>query len=313
MHNFRFATGLIVTLALLAAAPSAFADTLCVNTDPAGCDLTYGAGQLQGALNEAAAASEADTVRIGAGTYTGAFTYNSASNSDTIEGVGQDTKVRAPQNAIALSLGSAGSTVRNLTLESGQDGSTAIAITAGTLRDAWITTSPGVINARAAQLSGSETLVDNVVASSNASSLGIVTQGAGSPAIEDSSVAGASVGIEARTGSSPNVRRTRIEGADSSAIHALSSSINVSDSLVLLGSGDTGLFADDNGDLATRSASIIADRVTVAALPGATGTTGSFSQSSSSGDQMWMWLKNSVLAGIDRPYRCQTGGGQTLL
>src|SRR3954451_18648820 len=28
---------------------------------------------------------------------------------------------------------------------------------------------------------------------------------------------------------------------------------------------------------------------------------------------MWMWVKNSVLAGINRPYRCLTSGGETLL
>src|SRR3954447_20678131 len=116
MHISRLASGLLAAGALLVAAPPAFADTPCVNSNAAGCELTYGASQLQDALNEAAAASEPDTVRIGAGTYIGAFSYNGASSSDTIEGEGPGTKIRASQNAVGLSLSSAESTVRNLTL-----------------------------------------------------------------------------------------------------------------------------------------------------------------------------------------------------
>jgi hypothetical protein len=294
--------------ATLAFAPAAFADTLCVNpADPAGCDLTYPASQLQGALDEAAAASEQDTVRIGPGTYTGPYTFNAAGSADEIVGAGiAATKIRAPLNATGLTLNSPNSTVRDLTLESAQDGAVALVLPAGTLRDAAITTASGVIDARAADVSGAAK-VRRVRVSSNANSVGFLST-AGTPLIEDTQITGASVGIEARS-STAHAVRVRIERADHSALHGNGGSVDVADSLILLGDGDTALRGTSRNGT---GASIIAKSLTVGALPGATQTRGVSLTSSHTDQQVWAWTRNSAFAGVARPLVCEETAGQTL-
>ena len=141
--------GFLVGLACLVAAPAAGADTLCVNTPTgAGCDLTYSASQLQGALNEAAAASEQDVVRIGPGTYTGTFTYNGPASSDEIVGAGPSTQFVAPAGLTGFALKSPGSTLRHVSLRAGGDNAHALRVVGGTVEDLSVTSAPGVLNTR---------------------------------------------------------------------------------------------------------------------------------------------------------------------
>src|SRR4051794_18612332 len=88
--------------ALLAIPASASAATLCVSKPAADCTTQFTSGQLQLALTTAQNNNQDNTVRIGAGTYTGAFTYAGNSHVMSIEGSGRGvTSINVPNNAAA--------------------------------------------------------------------------------------------------------------------------------------------------------------------------------------------------------------------
>jgi hypothetical protein len=105
-------------LVLVAVLPArAGAATFCVHQPSGGC----GAGQvdkgadLQGALDDALAANGADTVLVGAGTYTGPFYYGGLEAVD-IRGAGNATVLQAPggDGVKVLDLFSVAASVSNL-------------------------------------------------------------------------------------------------------------------------------------------------------------------------------------------------------
>jgi hypothetical protein len=101
----------------------------------------------------------------------------------------------------------------------------------------------------------------------------------------------------------------RIENASGAALHANGGSIDVADSLILVPQGATALRSSSRSGT---GASTIANRLTVAALPGATQTRGVDLHSTHSGQQVWAWVKNSAFVGIGRPLVCEETSGQTL-
>ena len=106
--------------AALAAPAPASASTYCVGDPEGACDVskTGTAEGLQQALGEAAASADDDVVRIGAGIYTGNFSYGSASE-DVIQGSGAATVIQGVGTLPALSVAGTGSapTVTGLTIQ----------------------------------------------------------------------------------------------------------------------------------------------------------------------------------------------------
>lgn len=96
-HTVRSILALGATLAAtLVIAPIASANVECVGfaAPAADCTTSHAAGALQTALNAAAVHAGVDTVRIAAGTYTGAFSFTTA-DADRIIGAGQGQTILA--------------------------------------------------------------------------------------------------------------------------------------------------------------------------------------------------------------------------
>lgn len=300
----------VAAVALLAFAPAAAAETLCVNTpDATGCDGTpYTAAQLQTALADAAGDADRDTVRIGPGTYDGLVSYSSPNPVDIV-GSGQATKIRSTGLGDGgLSLRSVPSTVQNLTLQAGVDNSVALLASAGTVQDAWIETAPGVENARGGQISSDDVTVRRVTVDVDGGSNGLQTIDAGSPVIEDSVIDATSSGIEVNGPSTAVVRRVRINGGHQAAHAVFGGTLTITDSLLLVPGQGAGLAADDNNNLAGDNTSTVnADRVTIAGIGGEAGKKGVEAVSAGAGDVMTVNVRNSVLVGVDRPVRCWRG------
>src|SRR4051812_8357015 len=112
---------LLVTVVLAFGAPSAFADNYCVGSPPACTGTTE--PDLQAALNAAAGHAGQDQVFLGAGAFTGEFTYNGSGggNSVVINGAGPAITtitadgLAAGQTGLTLT-GDPGSAVANLTI-----------------------------------------------------------------------------------------------------------------------------------------------------------------------------------------------------
>jgi hypothetical protein len=99
--------GVAATAAVLALPAVAAADVYCVDTGPAGCDVTglNGSAGFQSALNMAEAHAGADTVRLGNVTYTttgpDGFAYANGNGTVTIDGAGQAQTTIRLANPIA--------------------------------------------------------------------------------------------------------------------------------------------------------------------------------------------------------------------
>ncbi|MCW2924653.1 MAG: Por secretion system C-terminal sorting protein [Thermoleophilia bacterium] len=243
------------------------ASTLCV-ASPAGClGTAFTAAQLQAALTTAAGDTDADTVMVGPGTFTGEFTMSSAGSVDEIvgSGVGVTTLTSASDNATTLTL--QGGTVSALTLAhtAAPTAGYALKLSAGTARgiDARL---EGSTVGSAVQL-GTSGWVTGSTVRSNASGASGVTWTGGGNLVSDTQVVGTNTGYRAFGSAAADVtitiRRVRISGF-TYGILVPDGTVNISDSLIDLGAIPTAIGIYQYNNAATASViGLVAKRTTI--------------------------------------------------
>jgi hypothetical protein len=308
MKHRHEALALGAALIALAAVPTlAHADTYCVHQS-GGCDAgTIDVGSnLQDALDDADANAGADTVEVGAGTYTGNFTYSNGLDPVTIVGVGPQTVLTEPAVDFTTVL-HGGTSVVNLsqlriTLPSGAT-SVAAAQTAGDADHVTIDGTPGTAGTNTGLLLWGAARVSHsdltVVGGSAVEFAGSGTTGT----VTDSTLGGWTA-ILAGAGTTVNAQRIVVNDAVDALI-ATGGTLTV---------GNSVLSTQDNGGLGAALAScgpaddglLVLDHVTLVG-PGA--GFGLYPQCGSAGRTATLSVTNSIVRGFGSTVRRAAASG----
>lgn len=303
---------LVVSLACLAMVGAAGAATYTASN----------ATQLSADLSSAGSNPGPDTITLAAGAYTGPFTYNNTAANDglTIQGagVGQTTIKEIGNGQYALGLIGGGETydVSNLTLEVDSSNSQGLEIDGpGEVQNmdvnfvglgSNLTNSDGIyIDREVAGLTLSHVAVDATAtaASGTIGATGINDEYDGNVTIEDSSVTGAGIGIEAESEPALTLNVTRSKLTDSYwDIGVLDdTAATVSDSLLVPspGSGATAVMVNDFGSGSGWSGSVALDHDTL--VKGGTSQTGVDVDADTSNDDFTASLTNTIVYGFATP------------
>jgi hypothetical protein len=302
--------------AMLLITATASASTICVNA-AAPCDSTFTAGQLQQALTAAGSNGTDDTVKIGAGTYTGAFTYSPGGNdADVIAGAGRGlTEIDVPNNAagqIALDESGAHTTVQDLDVRLSATNSTndsAIYNGGGTIKRVNVIGNGSTSTLGITLFGGSLSNVTVAQATSNASATRAVF-GDGNTSITNSSLTAATVIDFSGPNTTLTVARTTITAGFRGA-QTDGGTINVDDSVIDLGANasSTGLLAS-NPNNGTTPLGINARHVTI--VGGGSNSRGVVASASASGAKqtVTVTLADSIISGPTTPlFRAASNGG----
>src|SRR4051812_18671698 len=210
----------MLTVACLALAGPAFADTYCVHqagSCPAGS--TDSGADLQSALDAAAATSTPDTIDLGAGTYTksGGFTYNSANAVDLIGAGRTQTTIRGQDGHKAgITFGptaSPSSSISQLAAQAaGQQGAVGISMTDGTVHDVDVTSDPAISFGGSGVALDAATLRNSRVeiTSDNPANVYGVNVGSGPSEIDDSTISSPYQGVNSN--GALTIHRARVSG-----------------------------------------------------------------------------------------------------
>jgi hypothetical protein len=264
----RLAFLVLCASALLAIPAFASAATLCVNAPAGDCTTQYSSGQLQAAFTDAENNNQDNALRIGAGTYTGAFTYNGNGHTLSIEGAGEGaTSINVPNNAAheaALKLAGPDVTVQDLDVQlsaANSDGDLGLDTTLTDIRRVHVIGN-GSDNTTAIRLVGgslTDATIDQDINSLNGT-LGVFA--GGNATITD-------VTISAQTGVNFSAPTATLDAsrltinAKSRGVETDGGTINIDDSVIDLGPHDgVGLFAE-NGNPSTNAKAINANHLTI--------------------------------------------------
>jgi hypothetical protein len=262
-----------VTVALAAAtafAVPAFASaaTLCVNQPAADCTTQYTSGQLQQAFTDAEANNQDNTLRIGAGTYTGEFTYNGNGHLMSVEGAGQGATIIAlPNSAVAqtaLKIAGPDTSVQDLAVQLTATNSAndmGIDATLTDIRRVHLIGN-GSDNTTGIRVIGGSLSDSNVEQAIASPSGNLAVFAGGNLAITKSTITGATAVDYSAPNATLNASRLLITAKDR-GIETDGGTINLDDSVINLGNYDgIGLLAE-NGNASPSAKAINANHVTI--------------------------------------------------
>lgn len=298
--------------AVLATAGGASAADFCV--DRSGCDADKSfPGDLQAALNAAAAFSGADRVLIGPGTYARAggtgFTYQSASPVEIAGNPGEATVIATAPSLDpgrgALDVGGGDHVVRDLDVFVGHADRTGIETANGVVvRDVLITNEVGLA-ATGVEMGGTSVLERvQVVQEGSAGAVAVVAFCGCS--IRDSSLATEGLGVSV-SGSPVLIDRTRIRAA--TGVSADSSGTTIRDSLIhVRGAAGAGVVAE-NGNAGTAAIQHTLERVTIVG-DGSPGQRGVRAVADSGSESADVAITGSIITGVEIPLTRIAAGGR---
>lgn len=298
--------------AVLATAGGASAADFCV--DRTGCDADKSfPGDLQAALNAAAAFSGADRVLIGPGTYARAggvgFTYQSASPVEIAGNPGEATVIATAPSLDAgrgaLDVGGGGHVVRDLDVFVGHAGRIGIETADGVVvRDVLVTNDVGLA-ATGVEMGGTSVLEGvQVIQEGSADADGVIAFCGCT--IRDSGIATEGRAI-VLSGSPVLVERTRIRAA--TGITADSSGATIRDSLIQVrGAGGAAVVAE-NGNVSPASIQHTLERVTIVG-DGSSGQRGVRAVADNGSESAEVTITGSIITGVDVPLTRIADGGR---
>jgi hypothetical protein len=308
------ALGLAIALLLVAAA-SARADDYCVNATCAHVEPS-----LAAAFGAANATPAADTIAIGAGTYTGPFAATSGGGALAVTGAGPDTTTLtvAADAQTVLSFAAAGSSVSHVHLQlPANDGDTALALD-GSASDVLIDDPDGSSDAVGVAMDHPDTLSGTIHLGNGQSSVGIqrTANGTGADAVTDSSIY-AIQGFDIESGTWEILRdrivtlNRGIQAADGSSQPAY---VNLGDSLIVVTSTDPSTcgLIECFGLGVSGSSTLNADGDTV--VGGSQTAPGGWVLGGAAGKTATLTFDSSLLTGFIPSLQCdQRGGGSAVL
>ncbi|MCC6831100.1 MAG: hypothetical protein IT200_07110 [Thermoleophilia bacterium] len=298
--------------AVLATAGAASAADFCV--DRGGCDAgrTF-TGDLQAALNAAAAFSGADRVLIGPGTYarTGAagFTYDATSPVEIAGNPGEATIIATGPglgaDGAALTVVNGPHVVRDLDVFVGTADRRGVRFAGSVMRDVLVTNEVGIA-AQGVVMGGSATLDHVQVVQEGAAGADAVLAPCACT-IRDSGISTDGTGIRL-SGSQAVVERTRIRAAV--GLSADSGGAAVRDSVIRpVGDDGVGARARNTG-AGTDAIRISLSRVTIAG-DGAAGQTGVSAAADDGTETASVTVEGGIIAGVAVPVRREAAGGRS--
>ena len=300
---------------LLVAAGNARADVYCVNTT---CDHVE--GTLAAAFTAANASAAADTIEIGAGSYTGPFTATAPGGALTVTGAGTDTTTLtvAADSQTVLTLAVAGSSVSHVHLQlPANDGDTALALD-GSATDVLIDDPDGSTGAIGVEMDHPDSFSGTIHLGNGQSSVAInrTANGTGAESVTDSTIVAAQA-VSATSGTWDIVRDRifgfvrGIQALDGSSQPAV---VNVADSFVDITTTDPSTC----GSIpcfalgVSGSSSLTAARDTI--VGGEQAALGGWVLGASAGKTATLAVDSSLLTGFAPSLQCdqRTGGSAVL-
>ena len=298
--------------AVLVGAGGATAADLCV--DRTGCDAgnTF-TGDLQAALDAAAATAAADRVLIGPGTYARAgasgFLYSSASPVEIAGNEGEATVIATSptlgQNGVAIAVINGAHVVRDLDVFVGHADRRGIRVGGSSvLRDALVTNEVGLAGT-GVEMGGSATLERVQVIQEGSAQADAVVAFCGCT-IRDGSIATQGYGVRI-SGSPVLIERTRIRGLR--GIDADGSGATVRDSLIqVVGAGGVGVRAE-NFNAGPGPIAHTLERVTIAG-DGSPGQVGVRAGADDGTESATVTIDGSIVTGVATPLSRSAAGGR---